>query len=44
MGNIAYRSGQKVNWDDNKKLFTDAAINKEYFMKAYQNGYSLPKM
>jgi predicted dehydrogenase len=43
MGNIAYRSGQKVNWDDNKKLFTDAAINKEYFTKAYQNGYSLPK-
>jgi predicted dehydrogenase len=43
MGNIAYRSGKKVNWDENKKLFTDAAINKEYFTKAYQNGYSLPK-
>ena len=44
MGNIAYRSGQKVNWDDNKKIFTNDAINKEYFMKAYNNGYSLPKI
>ena len=44
MGNIAYRSGQKVNWDDNKKIFTIDAINKEYFMKAYNNGYSLPKI
>ena len=44
MGNIAYRSGQKVNWDDNKKIFTNDAINKEYFMKAYNNGYSLPKL
>jgi predicted dehydrogenase len=44
MGNIAYRSGQKVNWDANKNRFTDEAINKEYFTKAYHNGYSLPKI
>ena len=44
MGNIAYRSGQKVNWDANKNMFTDDAINKEYFTKAYHNGYSLPKI
>ncbi len=44
MGNIAYRSGQKVNWDANKNRFTDDAINKEYFTKAYHNGYSLPKI
>ena len=44
MGNIAYRSGQKVNWDESKNLFTDDAINKEYFTKAYHNGYSLPKI
>ena len=44
MGNIAYRSGQKVNWDASKNLFTDEAINKEYFTKAYHNGYSLPKI
>jgi len=44
MGNIAYRSGKKVNWDTNTNLFTDDAINKEYFTKAYHNGYSLPKI
>ena len=44
MGNIAYRSGKKVNWDASKNLFTDDAINKEYFTKAYHNGYSLPKV
>jgi predicted dehydrogenase len=44
MGNIAYRSGKKVNWDATKNLFTDDAINKEYFTKAYHNGYSLPKV
>jgi len=44
MGNIAYRSGQKVNWDANKNMFTDDAINKEYFTKAYHNGYSIPKI
>ncbi len=44
MGNIAYRSGQKVNWDANKNMFTDDAINKEYFTKAYHNGYSIPKV
>jgi hypothetical protein len=44
MGNIAYRSGLKVNWDATKHLFTDDAINKEYFTKAYHNGYSLPKI
>ena len=44
MGNIAYRSGQKVNWDANINRFTDDAINKQYFTKAYNNGYSLPKI
>jgi hypothetical protein len=44
MGNIAYRSGQKVNWDEHKKIFTNDAIQKEYFMKPYHNGYSLPKI
>ncbi|HCN84782.1 MAG TPA: oxidoreductase [Sphingobacteriaceae bacterium] len=44
MGNIAYRSGKKVSWDSSKKMFTDDAINKTYFTKAYHNGYSLPKV
>jgi predicted dehydrogenase len=44
MGNIAYRSGQKVSWDSQKNMFTDPAINKAYFMKTYHNGYTLPKV
>ena len=42
MGNISYRSGQKVVWDQNASQFTDAAINGEYLTSKYQNGYLLP--
>ena len=44
MGNIAYRSGKKLNWDAATEKFTDDAINKQYFAKEYHNGYSLPKV
>ncbi len=44
MGNIAYRSGQKLQWDSAKERFTDEAINKQYFAKEYHNGYKLPKV
>ena len=44
MGNIAYRSGQKVNWDPKTQLFTDASINKNYYTKEYHNGYTLPNL
>jgi hypothetical protein len=44
MGNIAFRSGKKISWDESKKTFTDPAIQKEYYVKAYHNGYSLPKI
>ncbi len=44
MGNIAYRSGNKLNWDITKGRFTDEAINKKYLMKEYHNGYKLPKV
>ncbi|MEO8108601.1 MAG: Gfo/Idh/MocA family oxidoreductase [Ginsengibacter sp.] len=44
MGNIAYRSGKKLNWDATKERFTDDAINKKYMMKEYHNGYKLPKV
>jgi predicted dehydrogenase len=44
MGNIAYRSGKKISWDESKKSFTDLAIQNEYYLKAYHNGYSLPKI
>ena len=42
MGNISYRSGQKVVWDQNASQFTDSAINREYLTTKYQNGYLLP--
>jgi predicted dehydrogenase len=44
MGNIAFRSGKKLEWDAAKERFTDEAINKEYLMKEYHNGYELPKV
>jgi predicted dehydrogenase len=44
MGNIAFRSGKKLAWDEAKQAFTDKAINKEYLMKEYHNGYKLPKV
>lgn len=43
MGNIAYRTGQKLFWDTDKKRFTDDAVNTQYLMKEYHNGYKLPK-
>lgn len=44
MGNIAYRSGKKLEWNAATKRFTDEAINKKYLMKEYHNGYRLPKV
>ena len=42
LGNISYRSNKKLSWDGDK--FTDEAVNKEFLMKEYHNGYSLPKV
>ena len=42
MGNIAYRTGQKLFWNDKKNRFTDEDVNKKYLMKEYHNGYKLP--
>ena len=44
MGNIAYRSGKKLEWNEDAHEFTDKAINKQYLMKEYHNGYKLPKV
>jgi hypothetical protein len=44
MGNISMRSGQRLSWDKAAGQFTDAAINKEYLMKEYFNGYKLPTL
>ncbi len=42
MGNISFRSGQRVSWDKQKGMFTDASLNNKYLMKEYHNGYVLP--
>jgi predicted dehydrogenase len=44
MGNIAFRSGEKLTWDDNTKMFSNQAINDKYLMADYHNGYTLPKV
>jgi predicted dehydrogenase len=44
MGNIAFRSGEKLTWDESSKLFTNKAVNEKYLMSEYHNGYTLPKV
>jgi predicted dehydrogenase len=41
MGNIAFRSGEKVIWDNAKQQFTSANANK-FIVPVYNNGYKLP--
>ena len=42
LGNISYRSGKRLSWLNDR--FTDEAVNNEYLMKTYHNGYALPKL
>src|SRR5690349_2984309 len=44
MGNISFRSGQKLEWDKAKGQFTDEKVNGLYLLKEYNNGYKLPKV
>lgn len=44
MGNIAFRSKQKLTWNKETNKFTDDKINKEYMMAKYHNGYKLPSL
>jgi len=44
MGNISFRSGQRLVWDKAAGKFTDDKVNEQYLMKQYQNGYVLPKV
>jgi predicted dehydrogenase len=41
MGNIAYRTGKKLNWNQEKGKFDDSEANK-LIEKDYNNGYKLP--
>lgn len=42
MGNISLRSGKRLVWDRGAGKFTDEAVNAEYLMKEYHNGWKLP--
>jgi predicted dehydrogenase len=42
MGNISFRSGQRVVWDKAAEKFTDAKLNRQYLTTEYHNGYKLP--
>ena len=42
MGNISFRSRQRLNWDARTGKFADEKINQEYLTKQYHNGYELP--
>lgn len=44
MGNIAYRTGKKLEWDPKLGQFTDQDVNNKFLMKEYHNGYSLPQI
>jgi len=43
MGNIAWRAGKKIYWDNTANKFTDSESNK-YLAKEYHNGYTMPKV
>jgi predicted dehydrogenase len=42
MGNIAYRTGEKVSWNNDKQQFSTATANK-LIIPQYNNGWTLPK-
>jgi hypothetical protein len=42
MGNISFRSGERVIWNKAAGKFTDEKLNQKYMMKEYHNGYRLP--
>ena len=44
MGNIAYRSGEKVVWNKTAGKFTNEKLNEKYLKAHYHNGYVLPKL
>lgn len=43
MGNLAYRTGEKIYWDNSKQLFNTAAAN-GLITPEYHNGWKLPKI
>jgi predicted dehydrogenase len=43
MGNISYKSGEKVSWDAVKAKFNEDKAN-NYLLAKYNNGYQMPKV
>ena len=42
LGNISFKTGERVVWDKAAGKFTDEKLNQKYLMKEYHNGYKLP--
>lgn len=42
MGNISFRTNQKLDWIAEKNKFGDSKVNNTYMTKQYYNGYKLP--
>ncbi len=42
LGNAAFKTGERIYWDANKKQFTNSEANK-YLNTTYYNGWELPK-
>lgn len=43
MGNIAYRTGKKIYWDEEKGSFGDVEAD-QLIAASYHNGYTIPKL
>ena len=43
MGNVAFKTGNRINWDATTGQFKEAAAN-EYLKANYQNGWKLPML
>ncbi|HET6256967.1 MAG TPA: Gfo/Idh/MocA family oxidoreductase [Puia sp.] len=41
LGDIAFRSGERLDWDAAAGKFTDPKVNDAYLMKEYHNGWAL---
>ena len=41
MGNIAFRTGEKISWDDTKQQFSSVSAN-SFIVPGYHNGWMLP--
>lgn len=44
LGNIAFRSQQKIVWDKTKEKMTDEKLNAQYINAHYYNNYTLPEI